>query len=562
MSRPPHTRARLWRGLTLQLFLLILLPLTLLLLLVAVGGSLLHQRAMRDLVGERDQRAARAAAAAIDDQLQQRGAAVEGLARAAAAADDPALSLQNLAPLLPEFSGGLALFAANGDLLATTNASPNWRDHLPAAQSAEASFLYLPTLEEGNLLVTASAGQITAAGAFSASDLARRALDRAFLGAAIASAFVVTPGGDLVYRTGPPPSLETDPLQHPGVVSALRGESGATYFSAGDGERVVAFSPIAALGWALVIEEPWQAVADPLLHTTEWAPLVLVPLLIIALLGLIFGARQVVQPLQSLEEKATALAWGDFSAIEEPVGGIAEIQRLQAELIRMARKLRDAQQSLRGYLGAVTAGQEDERRRLARELHDDAIQSLIALNQRIQLAQLHPPNSDAAARLQEMQQMVTQLIADLRRQIHALRPIYLEDLGLLPALQMLAQEVQNAHGLPVQFNSEGPERRLPPHVELALYRIAQEALNNVARHAHANQALVRLTFTSDDVTLTISDDGRGFTVPESPADLAPQGHFGLLGIYERAELIGAHLSLQAQPGTGTTVTVKVEEKPA
>ncbi len=559
MTRVPDTGARLWRGLTLQLFLLILLPLTLLLLLVAVGGSLLHQRAMRDLVGERDQRAARAAAAFIDDQLQQRAAGIQGLARVAAAAPDPAMSLQELAPLLPEFSGDLALFAASGDLLAPTGAPPTWRDRLPAAQSEDVTFLYLPETGDGELLVIATAGDITAAGALSVSDLARGALGRAFLGAEIASAFIVTPDGQHVYRTGPPPSLEPNPLQHPGVVSALRGESGATYFSAGDGERVVAFSPIATLGWALVVEEPWQAVADPLLHTTEWAPLVLVPVLIIALLGLIFGARQVVQPLQSLEEKATALAWGDFSAIEEPVGGIAEIQRLQTELIRMARKLRDAQQSLRGYLGAVTAGQEDERRRLARELHDDAIQSLIALNQRIQLAQLDPANSDAAAQLQEMQQMVTQLIADLRRQIHALRPIYLEDLGLLPALQMLAQEVQNAHGLPVQFDTEGLERRLPPHVELALYRIAQEALNNVARHAQAGRAMVSLAFSADSVILTVSDDGRGFTVPDNPGDLAPQGHFGLLGIHERAELIGAHLTLDARPGDGTTLTVALGE---
>lgn len=558
MTRLPDTGARLWRGLTLQLFLLILLPLTLLLLLVAVGGSLLHQRAMRDLVGERDQRAARAAAAFIDDQLQHHAAAIQGLARVAAAAPDPATSLRDLTPLLPQFAGNLALFTSDGDLLAPPNAPPTWREHLPAAQSQNVTFLYLPESGDDQLLVIATAGDITAAGLLSVSDLARRALGPAFLGAEIASAFVVTPNGQYVYRAGPPPSLEPNPLQHPGVVSGLRGESGATYFGAGDGERVVAFSPITTLGWALVVEEPWQAVADPLLHTTEWAPLVLVPVLIIALLGLIFGARQVVQPLRSLEEKATALAWGDFKAIEEPVGGIDEIQGLQTELIRMARRLRDAQQSLRGYLGAVTAGQEDERRRLARELHDDAIQSLIALNQRLQLAQLDPDNSGAAAQLQEMQQMVTQLIADLRRQIHALRPIYLEDLGLLPALQMLAQEVQNAQSLSVHFHSEGQERRLPPHVELALYRIAQEALNNVARHAQANEATLTLTFTSADVTLTVQDDGRGFTVPESPGDLAPQGHFGLLGIYERAQLIGADLMLHSRPGQGTRLQIQIQ----
>jgi two-component system sensor histidine kinase UhpB len=281
-----------------------------------------------------------------------------------------------------------------------------------------------------------------------------------------------------------------------------------------------------------------------------------VPALLLSLVALWFGARQIVRPLQSLEAQATELGWGRYEAIEQPVGGIAEIRRLQTELIHMARKVRAAQDSLRGYIGAITAGQEEERRRLARELHDDTLQSLIALNQRIQLAQLGATDPSPAETLREIQSLAAQTIADLRRFTRALRPIYLEDLGLVAALEMLAREVSQANHLPVEFHRAGSERRLTSEVELALYRMAQEALSNVARHTLASQAELALTFHEQAVSMTISDDGQGFKVPESPAEFALSGHFGLLGLHERAELIGAHLDIQSSPGRGTRVSVR------
>jgi signal transduction histidine kinase len=304
-----------------------------------------------------------------------------------------------------------------------------------------------------------------------------------------------------------------------------------------------------------VTAEPWRAVGDPLLRTTELAPLILIPVLVIALVALWFGVRRVVQPLQSLEQKATRLGWGDFAAIEESVGGIDEIKRLQTELIHMARKVQLAQQSLRGYLGAVTTGQEEERRRLARDLHDDTIQSLIALNQQIQLAQMSTQDEPNKERLATMQQMAEQIVADLRRLTRDLRPIYLEDLGLIPALEMLARDMGRTLNLPVSFATAGQERRLSPDVELGFYRIAQEGLSNVARHASAQKAEVRLQFIDEEVRLTVCDDGKGFVVPESPAEMALAGHYGLLGIQERAEAIGAHLSIRSVASRGTELAV-------
>ncbi|HSM58774.1 MAG TPA: histidine kinase, partial [Candidatus Sulfomarinibacteraceae bacterium] len=560
------------------LFFLVLLPLTLLLLLVATGSSILHQRAMRTLVGERDERAARAAAAAVSEQLEQRAVAVEAVAQRAAQMENPAQALVDVGPLLPSFEYGLALFSPEGTLLTATGTQEAWQTVFSTLASlatddhraGEAAFFATPfsaagaingsssdPLDQGQrtLIVAARVDGFTAAGGFSPSALARNALSRIFGSGDAGAAAVITDDGDLIYRAGPPLLEASTILQHPGVISALRGESGTTYFSGDEGEHVVAFSPITPVGWALVIEEPWQRVTDPFLRTTEWAPLVLAPLLLISLVGLGFSVLQIVQPLQSLEEKATALAWGDFEAIEEPVGGIAEIQRLQVELVHMAQKVRSAQRGLRDYLGAITAGLEEERRRLARDLHDDTIQSLIALNQRIQLVQLTPQDGQTVAQLNEMQQMVSQLISDLRRTIHALRPIYLEDLGLAPALKMLVQEVCGATNIAIRFQLLGTERRLPAEVELALYRIAQEALNNVCRHSAANAALIELRFAAEKVALTIEDSGRGFVVPESPAELVPRRHYGLLGIHERSELIGAHLALESQPGKGTRLQV-------
>jgi signal transduction histidine kinase len=558
-----------WRGFPLQLFAFIILPLTILLVGIAFGSLALHQQAMRTLVGERDERATRATATAITEQLNHRAAAVHSLALQATATGDPEHTLADATSFLPDFEGGLAFFNADGTLLAATNDVDVWEGREISRRLSEPNLSYdlrneaqfVPTFTdpdtgEGIMLVAATMPDgRTVIGAFSPANMARRALTDIFSASDRAAAFLVDSTGQMLYQLGAEPHANMEMVQYPGVAEALRGESGTTYVSVAGDEHVIAFSPIAPANWALVLEEPWRAVADPLLRTTELAPLILVPVLIVALVGLWIGVRQIVQPLQSLEQKATKLAWGNFEAIEEPVGGIDEIQRLQTELIHMAQKVKVAQQSLRGYLGAVTAGQEEERRRLARELHDDTIQSLIALNQQGQLAQMALDGHPALDQLSEMQVMTAKMIDDLRRLTRDLRPIYLEDLGLVPALDMLARDTSTLLNIPVNFDTAGPDRRLRPEVELALYRIAQEALNNVARHAQASQAALSLNFTHAAVTLKVADDGCGFAVPESPAEMAPIGHFGLLGMQERAELVGALLKIKSAPGQGTKVDV-------
>lgn len=565
-----------WRGLIPQFFILIILPLTVLLLVVTFGGLALHRQAMRSLVGQRDERAVEAAAHALSDQLNQRVVEINMLAAGASENTSPE-ALSNLLVknkfLQESFDRGIAFFSPDGKVLAF-NGNPDLWKNLDVLQASSLENMLNPgsrpglyntaSLRERNLLLaaaTVTAKGPIAVGAFSPQALIQHTLGDIFDASQSGSAFVVTRDHRLLFSTGELVE-NTDLTTHPGVDAAIGGQSGSTFMQSGSSEHVVAYSQVAPLGWALVIEEPWSSVASPLLQTTEYAPLVLIPFLILALVALWFVTRWILQPLQGLEAKANELAWGNYDTIESSTGGIAEIRHLQAALIHLAHKVKSYQQGLRSYIGAITMGQEEERRRIARELHDDTLQSMIALNQRVQLAQLNlaeRPQNEQSDRngLVEIQSLTEQTIQNLRRLTRALRPIYLEDLGLAAALEMLVHETQQTRKITITFDRLGAEERLSAPVELALYRIGQEALSNVVRHAEASQAVLRIIYSPDSVRLEISDDGVGFEVPESPAEFAPSGHFGLLGIYERAEMIGAKLEIHSKPAEGSQLFVTV-----
>ncbi|MBP1608454.1 MAG: multi-sensor signal transduction histidine kinase [Acidobacteria bacterium] len=564
-----------WRGLILQLFLVTVLPLTLLVIAFTFGSLVLHQRAMRSLVGERDQLAVRTAAGALTEQVRQRVNAVRLLSVNAQGVNTDDLNdlLSSIDFLQPDFDYGLAFFSNDGVLETATGDPALWERPLAAlvpdyetllARNESAivvpgTFAYSQTGDRLVLILAADPNrQRITVGAFSAATLAQRILEGGNSNGPSTSYLLMDRDREIIYRIGFLFS-EDELRSHAGIAEALNGESGATYQQVGDSEHVVAYSPVDTLGWALVSEEPWEMVDTPFLRTTLAAPLVLVPVLILALLALWFAARQIIRPLQDLETKSAQLALGNFQSIEGEVGGIAEIRRLQAGLIHMAHQVKAAQQSLHNYIGVITTTQEDERRRLARELHDETIQSLIALKQRVQLARLTRQNERETSSLKEIESMTEQTIEELRRLTRALRPIYLEDLGLVTALEMLARETGQSAGIPVEFQRQGVERRLETATELALYRMAQELLSNVARHSQASCAALDIMFTTQAVTLLVKDNGKGFDVPKRPSEFAPGGHFGLLGLFERCEMIGAQLEILSQPGEGSRVTIVVPE---
>jgi signal transduction histidine kinase len=564
---------RLWRGVTLQLFLLVVLPLTGLLLAVILGSISLHNQAMRALVGDRDLRTVQAAASSLGQAFFHQQASIQMLAEASRSGGDFQEIMHANPTAASSFDAGVGQFSADGQVLAATGDFSSWLGRLSGEQrSTWLAFLqksreqaqFSPVFTGGETapflsFVAAPTGAgdgKVVVGAYRPDAIVQATLNGMLSGGEL-TAWVATPQGQVVYQMGDLVSQE-DLLSHPGTSSALGGESGINYTQTGQGEHVVAFSPIPSVGWALVLEEPWEAIASPMLQTTQVAPLVLIPVVLLMVLALWFGLHQIVQPLKALEARADAMAQGDFASIQKPVGGVPEIQNLQSRLAEMARAVEAAQDSLHNYIGAITAGVENERRSLARELHDDTLQALIALNQRLQLASLNLSTAQEQTSLEDIEKMVQQAMLNLRRMVRGLRPIYLEDLGLVASLEMLANETQQSSALSVQMQVRGVERRLAPDVEMALYRMAQEALSNITRHAGAGQAWLDLEYAETHVQLAIRDDGQGFAPPATPSEYARQGHYGLLGLYERSELIGACLTISSRVGEGTSIAIRLE----
>jgi two-component system sensor histidine kinase DegS len=244
---------------------------------------------------------------------------------------------------------------------------------------------------------------------------------------------------------------------------------------------------------------------------------------------------------------------------------VQEIEDLHQALADMTDRIQGYEAGMRDYLGAMTQGQEAERGRLARELHDGPVQDLIALGQRAEMAQRlveRGEAKEAEALLGRLREAELATVEELRRLIGALRPAYLEDLGFVPALEMLIRQAADQTTAQVQLTKSCADQRLAPEVELAAYRIAQEALHNALQHARAESITIRVRCDSDGLALSVIDDGVGFELPPRPDLLTRAGHFGLLGMRERATLLGGSFRVHTAPGKGTRVTVRLPASPA
>jgi signal transduction histidine kinase len=203
--------------------------------------------------------------------------------------------------------------------------------------------------------------------------------------------------------------------------------------------------------------------------------------------------------------------------------------------------------------------QEEERKRIARELHDETIQALVVLARQFDdiISVSSDLSFDKRRLLDKLRQQANDIMADVRRLSQDLRPPALDRLGLVPALEWLASDVGKRSGINVEVRLHGVSRRFPTEVELVLFRIAQEALRNVWRHSRATRADVTIEFVEKEkIRITVKDNGEGFDLPDATGDLVKRGRLGLAGMQERIQLVGGSLRIESKPGKGTTVVIE------
>ena len=361
--------------------------------------------------------------------------------------------------------------------------------------------------------------------------------------------------------------------------------------------EVLAFAPLDRVQWGITVRQSESEVFAP----TQLLQNRIIGLMMVMLAGALvlvyFATRSVIRPVQALTVATRRIADGDLDSPikargQDEVGTLArsfdemrvklknsteEIQAWNRELdarvqertaayeaaakdnARLYSELSKKEQIRGELLRRVISAQEDERKRIARELHDETSQSLTALMvglDTVNIGLAHDAQK-AEKHLRSSKSIAETLLKNIHRLVADLRPSLLDDLGLVPAIAWYGEQRLKPLGIDFHMNEEGLKDRLPSSIETALFRIVQEATTNVLRHAQATVVNVRLENKNGYVTLQISDNGRGFD-PQTlqPADLHGQG-LGLRGMQERAEILGGEFQLQTALGKGTVITIRV-----
>jgi signal transduction histidine kinase len=265
-----------------------------------------------------------------------------------------------------------------------------------------------------------------------------------------------------------------------------------------------------------------------------------------------------------LVELTKAVAQGDFSQrarrwADDEIGALTDAFNAMSDALAQAERERAEREQIRTqYVAQIITAQEEERKRIARELHDSTSQALTSLLIGLRSLADRYRLPDLKQQVDDLRGIVGQVLNDLHALARQLRPSVLDDLGLAAALQRYVADCRARSKLTIDLALIGLDNvRLMPVVETALYRIVQEALTNVIRHAHATTASVVIERRSDRVRAIIEDDGCGF----DPDNIHGDGHLGLNGIRERAELLNGQLIIESAPGHGTTLYVEIPLPP-
>lgn len=269
---------------------------------------------------------------------------------------------------------------------------------------------------------------------------------------------------------------------------------------------------------------------------------------------LIDGAYEAEDFFPDLGENGKWIRFTASPIIDGDGGILGAIETLEDISVRKI-----SESNLRNYVQQITRAQEDERKRIARELHDDTAQIFGSLSRQVDnfIRKKHGLSSNDILFLRDLQAQLNRGVLSVNRFIQGLRPPILDDLGLIPAVRSLVKNLQDYDGIGTQVVILGNERRFSSEIESLLYRIIQEALNNVRKHAHAPEVQVIIAITENKIKVTISDNGQGFELSERLDNLPLSGKLGLAGMQERANLVGGALNIVTKPGKGTTIMVEV-----
>ncbi|MHB0870462.1 MAG: ATP-binding protein [Chloroflexota bacterium] len=241
---------------------------------------------------------------------------------------------------------------------------------------------------------------------------------------------------------------------------------------------------------------------------------------------------------------------------------LASVAHQIAVAVENATLYRELEQkeALRGeLLGKVISAQEDERKRIARELHDETSQALAALAVALETASVAPAQDaeEVKARIAGIKPLAVRMLEEVRKLTLDLRPTVLDDLGLIPAIRWYAENRLKPQGVKVQLETAGIERRLPPEMETVLFRVVQEAVTNIARHAEAENVVISLNLSPSSAIIEVEDDGKGFDLA-ALSRIADRGRgLGLMGMRERVSLFSGNLTIETSPGAGTQLRIEV-----
>ena len=294
------------------------------------------------------------------------------------------------------------------------------------------------------------------------------------------------------------------------------------------------------------------------LNSIKYAPIYLIVFVVIGwfvsiLLNFVV-LRIAFRPLMNLAQVMNRVQVGERD-VRAPLTGVdPEADQLARTLNMMLEAIDDAN---RVRASQIINAQEQERKRIARELHDETSQVLTSLLISLAVLEETTTTPEGRERIAETRALAHKTLRAIRNLSIDLRPSALDDLGLLPALRWYVKEYQQKSSIHVDFQAMGFKHRLPPEMETALYRVVQESLTNVAKHAHAQYVTVTLREESDAVYATITDDGQGFDLEELQKSTDRERGLGLVGMHERALLLNGTLAIESKPHEGTTVSVRI-----